>query len=154
GNPVPLSSAAYPNVGYAHQSWVTEDHRYLLMNDELDELQGFSDGTRTLIWDVTDLDDPKLLKEHVSDNKSSDHNLYIKGKYAYLSNYQSGLRILDLTDIENPVEFGFFDTVPYGTDTPGFGGSWSNYPYFQSGNIIVTSGNEGLFVVKKREIDL
>ncbi len=153
-NPISLSAASYPNVGYAHQSWVTEDHKYMLMNDELDELQGLSDGTRTLIWDVTDLDDPKLIKEHISDNKSSDHNLYIKGNYAYLSNYQSGLRIMDISDIANPVEVGFFDTVPHATDTPGFGGSWSNYPFFKSGNIIVTSGTEGLFVLKKREIGL
>ena len=34
---------------------------------------------------------------------------------------------------------------------PGFGGSWSNYPYFKSGTIIVTSGSEGLFVLTKRE---
>lgn len=153
-NPVSLSVGKYPNVGYAHQGWITEDHRYFLLDDELDELQGNTDGTRTLIWDVTDLDDPKLLKEYISENKSSDHNLYIKGNYAYMSNYQSGLRILDITDIQNPVEFGFFDTVPYGTDTPGFGGSWSNYPFFKSGNVIVTSGYEGLFVVRKRDIGL
>lgn len=153
-NPVSLSVGSYPNVGYAHQGWVTEDQRYFLLDDELDELQGLTDGTRTLIFDISDLDDPKLMKEHISENKSSDHNLYIKGNYAYMSNYQSGLRILDITDIENPVEFGYFDTVPYGTDTPGFGGSWSNYPYFKSGNVIVTSGSEGLFVVKKREIGL
>ena len=29
-------------------------------------------------------------------------------------------------------------------------GSWSNYPFFKSGVIVVTSMGEGLFIVKKR----
>lgn len=152
--PVALSSAEYPNVGYAHQGWTTDDFEYFYMNDELDELQGKVVGTRTLIWDITDLDDPQLAKEFVSENLSSDHNLYIQGNLMYQSNYLSGLRIFDISDRINPVEVGFFDTVPHGDDEPSFGGSWSNYPYFPSGTILITSSNEGLFIVRKRNIDL
>jgi len=152
--PIALSSAEYPNVGYAHQGWVTDDFEYFYMNDELDELQGKIVGTRTLIWDITDLDDPQLAREFVSENLASDHNLYIQGDLMYQSNYLSGLRIFDISDRINPVEVGFFDTVPHGDDEPGFGGSWSNYPYFPSGTILITSMNEGLFIVRKRNIDL
>ncbi|WP_457653725.1 choice-of-anchor B family protein, partial [Rhodocaloribacter sp.] len=153
-HPVALSQATYPNVGYAHQGWLTEDQRYFFMDDELDELQGKVEGTRTLIWDVSDLEDPQLVEEYVSNNKSSDHNLYIKGNLMYQSNYVSGLRIYDITDVEHPVPVGFFDTVPYGEDAPGFNGSWSNYPYFESGVIVVTSGKEGVFVLKKKDVDI
>ena len=73
------------------------------MDDELDELSGNIVGTRTLIWDVTDLDDPVLVKEHMSKNLASDHNLYVRGNLMYQSNYQSGLRVLDISDVENPV---------------------------------------------------
>jgi len=151
---VKLAHATYPNYGYSHQGWLTEDHRYFYMNDELDEIQGSVDGTRTLIWDISDLDDPQLVMEHISENKASDHNLYIVGDLMYQSNYQSGLRILDITDRLHPVEIGFFDTVPYGENVPSFGGSWSNYPFFKSGIIVVTSGSEGMFILKKREVDL
>jgi len=153
-NPVALSSASYPNVGYSHQGWLSEDHRYFYMNDELDEVRGLVDGTRTIVWDVMDLDDPQMVKEHFSDNKASDHNLYIRGNLMYQSNYQSGLRILDISDAVNPREVGFFDTVPYGEDVPSMGGSWSNYPFFGSGVIVVTSGNEGMFILKKKDIDI
>ena len=71
----------------------------------------------------------------------------------YQSNYDSGLRILDISDPSDPVEVGYFDTVPYGENGQVGGGSWSNYPYFKSGNIIVTSGREGLFVLKKKGVD-
>jgi choice-of-anchor B domain-containing protein len=138
-------------VGYSHQGWLTPDHQYYYMNDELDEIAGSVERTRTLIWDVRDLDDPQLVKEFLGNTAATDHNLYIKDNLMYQSHYQAGLRIVDISDPANPVEIGFFDTVPYGTNTPGFGGSWSNYPYFKSGSIIVTSGNEGLFILKKRE---
>ncbi len=154
-HPVALSMATYPKVGYTHQGWLTEDQRYFYMNDEGDEAQGLVEGTRTLIWDVSDLDDPQLVAEHVSDNRSIDHNLYVRGNLMYQSNYVSGLRILDVTDPENPVEVGYFDTVPYGEDSPKTGGgSWSNYPYFKSGIIVVTSGREGVFVLKKKDVDI
>ncbi|HET9332937.1 MAG TPA: choice-of-anchor B family protein [Gemmatimonadota bacterium] len=148
-NPVAISVAEYPNVAYTHQAWLTEDHRYLLMDDEGDELAGLVDNTRTLIWDVSDLDDPIVLKEFLNPNSTAvDHNLYVRGDKVYQSNYVQGLRILDISDIENPEEVGFFDTVPYGDNSPRFDGSWSNYPYFESGTIVVTSGKEGLFLLK------
>jgi len=153
-NPVAVSIAEYPNVAYTHQGWLTEDFEYFYMNDELDELQDKVVGTRTLIWDVTDLDDPQLVNEFMSENLSSDHNLYIQGDVMYQSNYRSGLRIFDISDRANPVEIGFFDTYPEGTDKPGFDGSWSNYPFFPSGSIIVTGIGEGLFVVRKQNVDI
>ncbi len=150
-NPVPLSSATYPNVSYVHQAWIDDEHRYLYMGDEGDEFGGDLEGTRTLVWDVTDLDDPIMVKEYIAETKSTDHNLYIKGNYAYQSNYVSGLRVLDISDRENPVLVGFFDTEPFGEDEPGFKGSWSNYPFFASGVIVVTSMYEGVFLLKKKE---
>jgi choice-of-anchor B domain-containing protein len=153
-SPVPLSMAEYPNVGYTHQGWLSEDQRYLYMDDELDELNGLVDHTRTLVWDVSDLDDPVLVKEFLNPNSTSiDHNLYVKGDKVYQSNYVAGLRVLDIQNPTEPEEVGFFDTVPFGDDHPRFDGSWSNYPYFKSGVIVVTSGYEGLFIVRYREAD-
>ena len=153
-NPVTIFNASYPNVRYAHQGWLTDDHSFFYLNDEIDEIGGDVTNTRTLIWDVADLDDPQLAREFLSENTSSDHNLYIRGNLMYQSNYGSGLRIFDISDLTNPVEVGFFDTVTAVPDAPGFIGSWSNYPYFESGTIVVTSINEGLFVLKKREVDI
>jgi choice-of-anchor B domain-containing protein len=157
-NPMWISSASYPNVAYAHQGWVTEDHKYFFMNDEGDENNAVQageplPGTRTLIWDIQDLDDPLMVKEHFGETFTIDHNLYIKGNLMYQSNYVSGLRILDISDPENPKEVGFLDTVPWSEEVE-FDGSWSNYPYFESGTIVVSSGREGVFFLKYRPIDL
>ena len=154
-NPIAIAQSPYPNVAYSHQGWLTDDQRYFYMNDEGDEVTGLVEGTRTLIWDVADLDDPQLVGEYIADNQSIDHNLYIKGNLMYQSNYVAGLRILDISNPTNPVEVAHFDTVPYGPDSPATGGgSWSNYPYFKSGIIVVTSGREGLFILKKKDVDI
>lgn len=153
-NPVAVSRASYPNVAYAHQGWLTEDHAFFFMNDEADELRRQIPGTRTLIWDVGDLEDPELIGEWYGNSFAVDHNLYIKGNVMYQSNYVSGLRVIDIADVANPVEVGFFDTMPFGPDFPAFMGAWSNYPYFESGTIVVSSINEGLFVLQRKREEL
>ena len=148
-HPVAISRATYPNVGYAHQGWLTDDQRYAYEDDELDEIQGFVDGTRTLIWDVSDLENPGLAGQYISKNKATDHNLWLVGNTMYQSNYVSGLRVLDISDRLHPKEIGFFDTHPVGPDEPGFEGTWGNYPFFKSGVVAVSSMSEGLFILKK-----
>jgi choice-of-anchor B domain-containing protein len=151
-SPKAVARASYPNVGYSHQGWFDDEQRYFFMDDELDELQGLTPRTRTIIWDLSDLDDPQVVGEFLGTSPASDHNLYIRDNTMYQSNYQAGLRVIDISDPRNPQEVGYFDTVPYGQNSAGFGGSWSNYPFFPSGSIAVTSGAEGLFIVKKRDV--
>ncbi len=153
-NPVALSIAQYPNVAYTHQGWLTEDHRYFYLNDEGDEASELVEATRTLIFDISDLEDPVLANEYLGPSSAIDHNLYIRGDIMYQTNYVEGLRLVDISDPENPIEVGHFDTVPYGpNDNSPVLGAWSNYPYFKSGTIVVTSGREGVFFLKRRPID-
>jgi choice-of-anchor B domain-containing protein len=150
-SPKPISYASYPNVAYAHQGWLSDDHRYFYLDDEGDEISGTVPRTRTIIFDVADLDDPVVAGEYLGETAASDHNLYVKGNYVYESNYVAGLRILDISDPTKPVEVGYFDTAPFGENVPGFAGTWSNYPFFKSGTIVVSSMREGLFILRKRE---
>jgi choice-of-anchor B domain-containing protein len=149
-NPKPISVASYPNVSYTHQGWLSEDHRYFYLNDEGDELDGNAPKTRTLVFDVSDLDDPVVAKEFFGTTAATDHNLYVRGNYMYQSNYVAGLRVIDIKNPVNPVEVGYFDTVPFGDNAPGFAGSWTNFPFFKSGVVAVTSMREGLFMIRYR----
>jgi len=145
-NPIALSTGSYPDHAYVHQGWLTEDQRYFFQNDELDEISGNVEQTRTLIWDVSDLDDPLFVDEFFVPNPSSDHNLYIEGNTMYQSNYASGLQVIDITNPEAPQRVGYFDTHPFVEDAPGFPGTWSNFPYFDD-IVLMTSSNEGLFIL-------
>ena len=149
-NPTTLGTGTYPDFGYVHQGWLSEDHRFFYQNDEADEARGTVNRTRMLVWDLADLDDPVLVKEHLGPTGAIDHNLYVHDGRIYHSNYSFGMRVLDISDPADPEEDGFFDTV-IADDATNFGGSWSNYPYFESGAIVVTSAREGLFILRLRD---
>ncbi len=154
--PVQLSSTGYVAQRYTHQGWLTEDHEYLLLDDELDERNDASiTNTRTYIWDVRDLDAPINTGFYTAPTTVIDHNQYVKGNYAYQANYQAGLRILDISDIAsvNLTEVAYFDTYP-GGETTNFNGAWSNYPYFASGIVVVSGIEQGLFILKPTLSDL
>ena len=145
-----VSQGEYPNDVYTHQGWLTEDQRYFLVNDEIDE-NTLGITQRTIVLDVSDLDSPEVAMIYDSGLRTIDHNLYVRGRYAYESNYESGLRILDLGQIADGTisEVAYFDTYPQPQGTSlSYSGSWSNYPYFASGLLIVNDINNGLFVLR------
>jgi len=144
-----LSQAEYPQDAYTHQGWFTEDQRYALVNDELDETNGLVSTQRTLVFDMSDLDSPDLAFIYDSGLTTIDHNNYTLDRFVFQANYESGLRVLDLAEIANGTltEIGFFDTYPQAT-TAEFNGMWSVYPYFASGVLIASDSNNGLFVLR------
>jgi choice-of-anchor B domain-containing protein len=146
--PTEIGAVEYPEVGYAHQGWLTDDQSTFLMGDELDEGE-LVEKTRTLIFDVSDLDKPTFTKAFDHRTTSIDHNMYIKDGLVYQSNYAAGLRILDTRNAAKGSlrEVGFFDSFPE-HDEPEFVGTWSNYPYFPSGTIAFSGIDDGLFLVK------
>lgn len=146
--PSTISFESYPTASYSHQGWLTEDHSFYLLNDEGDE-SSTGGNARTYIWDVSDLDAPQLVGTHEFPTGNIDHNLYIKGSHAYEANYTNGLRILDLEDLANAslTEVAFFDTYP-ANDFRIFDGAWSNYPFFESGVVIVSDISNGLFILR------
>ena len=150
GAPVQISRTAYADRGYAHQGWLTDDQAYVLMDDELDERNVSTvTNTRTLIWNVTDLDNPVHQGDYSGVTTSIDHNQYIIGDFSYQANYTSGLRIVDISDIANNnlSEVAFFDIYPANDDSI-FSGAWSVYPFFASGNIVVSGIEQGLYILR------
>lgn len=150
-NPTIIATISYNNVGYTHQGWFTENMTHFILGDELDETR-FGNNTRTLIFDVTDLDNPSLSSTYFGPTLAIDHNGYVKNNRYYLANYRAGMRVLDITNIaattNSMTEVGFFDTYP-ANNNANFNGVWNVYPYFESGNIVISDIERGLFIVKK-----
>ena len=143
-----ISISSYSNSQYTHQGWLTPDHKFLLVGDELDE---YYDGinTTTFIWDVQDLDNPSLIGTYVSTTAAIDHNLYTLGNWCFQSNYRAGLRIMSLENVSQGLleEIAYFDVYP-SSDANQFNGTWSNYPYFPSGVVAVSHIEEGIFFLQ------
>ncbi len=146
--PVQLFRFTYSGSAYTHQGWLTEDQVYFLFDDELDE-QSFGHNTRTRILNVSDLNAPTLVGFYDAPVPAIDHNLYTRGNYAFEANYRSGLRIVDLTNVSIGSLFqeAFFDIYP-SSDSASFNGAWSVYPYFDSGVVVVSGIEQGLFVLQ------
>jgi choice-of-anchor B domain-containing protein len=150
-----VSIAPYPQSAYCHQGWLTPDGRHLLMDDELDEYNGLFGMTRTLIWNVEDLDAPQFMGNFMGTTTAIDHNQIIIGNLSLQSNYTAGFRLIDITGIESGslAEVGYFDHVP-AHNNPAFQGEWMSYPFFGSGVIALTDIQQGLFLVRVNFIRL
>ena len=145
--PVMLGRADYPLMGYSHQGWLDQKQGIFFMGDELDELN-FGMNTRTLIFDVQDLDNPAYASAHKHATSVIDHNLYVSGNYLFQANYQAGMRILriDYGQSVGLTEVAYFDTSPE-DDNREFSGAWNVYPFFDNGTILVSDINNGLFIL-------
>ncbi|KAK5655174.1 hypothetical protein OQA88_6073 [Cercophora sp. LCS_1] len=161
-----ISNTSYEGFSYTHQGWVLDPkwQQFLITDDEYDEVQGngFAQGGYPVsyIWDISSLESPKQTGHFVGPRKGIDHNQYVKDGFAYQSNYGLGLSVLDLRSVPtDPTGKGikqsaFFDTYPEDDNLPGggnvtFTGTWSNYPYFASGFIVINTMDRGAFVVKQ-----
>lgn len=152
-NPQGISTIGYANSGYTHQAWFTEDFKYAMVGDEFDESDwGFN--TRTVVFDLTDMDNPVQHTEFFGTTPAIDHNGYVVGDGYYLANYSAGFRHIDISDIDNGniAEIGYFDTFP-NNNNANYSGVWNVYPYFGSGNIMINDRSGGFFLVKSSAID-
>lgn len=153
------SEALYPGVAYSHQGWMSEDQTRYFHGDELDEKNTEATPTRTFVYDMTNLDDVKLEFINEPGGHNIDHNMYTHRGLLFQSNYTAGLQVFDQEPVvdeetgekslEMVAEFDVFPDVqfPFG-DNGVFAGTWSNYPYFESGTLAVTATEDGLFFLR------
>jgi len=144
-----LSETTYANSVHSHQSWISEDGHFLFHGDELDW-----GNTKTQVFDIRDLTNVIELEPFESDYTFVDHNMYVVGKLLYQSNYAGGLRVMTWNEQGQLRELGYFDSST--ADGAEWLGSWSNYPFFSSGEFpagkkVVISGSEGVHVVQISE---
>ena len=127
-----------PFRGYAHNAWLSDDGNFLMTTEE-------TVGQTVKIFDITNLDSVKLRGEYLAPVGLA-HNTHIKGRYAYISHYKDGLRIVDILDADNPVEAGYYNTYVGGLGGD-YHGDWGAFPFFNSGKVLASDIESGLFVV-------
>jgi len=152
--PVLLSADTYNNLEFCHQGWFFAGQSRFSVNDEVDEMVSkTTTRTRTLLWDVSDLTKPTHIETFLSPVEASDHNNYAvtinSVEYIFQANYNAGMRVLKIDDAKTAKvsEVAFFDVAPLFTGA-GFHGSWSVFPMFASGKVVVSSIERGLFVLQ------
>lgn len=171
GEATMLTRFEYEDVAYTHQGWLTDDHRWVIFGDELDESGALGSGanlnTATYYIDLEDLDvgaavaaspvpgaNSDLVGEWNNPNTFAiDHNMYVVGDLVYQANYGAGLRVLRFSDESLEAggegafeEVAYFDTYP-GPGPAEFYGAWNTYPFFESGRIVLSDFQSGLLIL-------
>lgn len=141
-NPILLGSmTSYPQQGYNHSGWLSEDGNYYFLADE--------NHNRDLkvvdVSDPTDIQVVALFDAGSNSGTSIPHNLLARGDFLYVSYYYDGIQVYDISDPTTPVRHAFYDTYP-GPDGSSFRGAWGTFPFLPSGNIIVSDMQTGLYV--------
>ncbi|MBT6815766.1 MAG: choice-of-anchor B family protein [Flavobacteriales bacterium] len=135
------SFTSYPDAGYNHSGWLSDDGTIYAMQDE-------NHGYDVKIIDVSDLNNITVLSTLNSGEnaQSMAHNGIIKGDFLYLAYYHDGLRVFDISDPSNPIQICNYDTYSPSSYNS-YKGAWGVYPYLPSGNIIVSDMQSGLYVL-------
>ena len=146
--PQQLCLVNYPGLQFCHQGWISNDRKYLYIDDELDgPTAGSVPAGLTRVFDISNLSTPRMVSAFTNGLTAIDHNQYTSGRYLYQSNYTSGLRVWDTSDPLKPIEVAYLDSRPE-DDQQSYNGAWGNFPYFGSGTILISDIERGLFICR------
>lgn len=134
-NPVVLATYPTPNF-FTHNTWITKDRKHILTTDE-------EPNSNITMYDISDLDNITEVDRYrcTPGSGSIPHNVYIKGDHAVTAWYTDGVSIVDCSQPDLMVPIGRYDTYVVAGEE--FGGAWGVYPYFSSGNLIVSNMSPG-----------
>jgi len=128
-------------LAFTHNAWPTSDNHYLFTTDE-------KPNSTLTSYDVSNLNNITELDRLQSNPGSNSvvHNAHLlNNDFAAVSYYKDGTIIVDVSQPDNMIQVGAYDTSPLAG--PGYEGNWGVYPYLPSGNWVLSDIDSGLFVV-------
>ena len=127
---------------FTHNAWPTDDLHYLYTTDE-------TTNGHLRIWDIQDRDHVTEVGSFIADPGHAAHaivhNVQIVGGLAWVSWYEAGAQVLDITDPVHPTLIGAFDTWQTAT-TGDFEGNWGVAP--KPPMLYLSDLDTGLYVLK------
>jgi len=141
-HPTAIGRIAYTGSG-THNAWASITGRYAFTTDEIG-----SSNRDLKVWALDSLPNSVKVAEWTADPTASIHNIHGRGNYAYIAHYKAGMRVVDVHDPTNPIEYGYYDTYMPDPDPSLsiYAGCWGVYPYFPSGKWIASDMQTGLYV--------
>jgi choice-of-anchor B domain-containing protein len=132
----------YPEKGYNHNGWLNASGDTYLFTDE-------TKGTRIKVCSVSDLSNFEIVSmiQPIYSDSSIAHNVVIKEDIAYISYYNDGTQVFDISNPKAPERIGYYNSGNYDTFAP-YMGVWGVYPFLPSGKILVSNMQKGLLVLE------
>ena len=143
-SPPTIAQWTYPEAG-THNTWPTEDNRYLVTTDE-------TAGFTLRMWDIQNLPAVTQTDEFASTTGAIVHNAYVRGNIVFMAHYKDGLRVADITDPNDIQSVGWYDTHP--EDGSGYEGAWGCWSFAADPNIAyITDMQTGTYILKYVNLD-
>ena len=143
------SLVGYTFSGYNHSSALTPNGQTLVFTDEIPASMPIK------IANVSNLSNIQVLATTNQFSNTTPHNPFIvSNQYCFMSSYEDGLQLYDISNPSSPFLAGYFDTYPQGGGNTNnwsngnYEGQWGAYPYFPSKNIFALDQSNGVFLVK------
>jgi choice-of-anchor B domain-containing protein len=142
--------------GYNHSSWVTADG-YSYACEEVPRGQPLrisqitGTGTSTAVNLISTFTDPVEAPTYTN---CRPHNPFVKGDTLFISYYEDGAVMWDISNRTSPKRIAYYDTyegqngIGYNQAAHDWTGAWGIYPFLPSGCIVVGDITQGLFTFK------
>lgn len=170
------SNASITNGNNMHSSWTSEDGNYLYSAREITNSNGPSPGD-VRVYDVSNPAVPLLINRVSMDdlglNAVTPHNPVVMGNKLYVSWYQAGMQLFDVSLPEKLDRIGQYDTYSQAflgagkkskvSDEPwdiicgrdnlqnslptSYNGTWAVYPFLGEDKVLIGEMGEGLLIV-------
>ncbi len=136
------SLGSFASGGSTHSNWVTPDGQHLVSARETSNgdirIYNISDPMNVLL-------EASIDRSTIGIDAFSPHNPVVMGDLLYVSWYQAGLQVFDISDPTNPLYLDGFDTFPGVGST--FDGNWGVYPFLGTDRVLLSDLDSGLFIV-------
>lgn len=135
---------------YNHSSWVSEDGGFAYFAEEVPTGKPMGVIDLGNLGTTNDIFVETTFQDNLETNgNSTPHNPYVLGDYLYISYYEDGTKVYDISDPAAPVLHGYYETYPdNGNSYTGYEGNWGNYPFLASGCILSSDITYGLNILQ------
>ena len=139
-NPQLIVRVSVPNGGYVHNIWPTGDGRHVVTTEET--------ANQTIkVWNVEDYQNVSLVAQFLGPSGLA-HNAQCEGDTVFVSHYESGIVVFDITNPTTPLQLARYDTWASG-EQPEFNGAWGVFPHTASGKVYGSNLDGRLFVLER-----
>ncbi len=143
------SLTSYTSSGYNHATSWTPDGQTLVMLDEVPA------SLPIKVVDVSNLSNMNVLTTTNQYPQTTPHNPWVvNNQYCFISSYQDGTQLYDISNPSAPFLAGYFDTYYQAGGNnntwsgSAYDGQWGLYAYFPSKNIFALDRQNGVFMIK------
>lgn len=126
-----------------HNTALTTDRKRLFVTDEI--------GTapyRLKVWNIEDLSAITFVSywQPTGITTSIIHNIETYGNFGIIAHYSAGVRVINISNPDTPVEVAWYDTYP-SNNAESYNGCWGVY-MLPSGKIIASDRQTGFYALK------